>query len=66
MEKKKKFLPDATNTGRYEIPGKKYFPEEVIPALYDETRGKVKDVFLSAEKLCSPVTDGLHGPWNPT
>ena len=50
----------------YEIPGRKYFPEEVIPALYDETRGKVKDAFQSAEKLYSPVTDGLHGPRNPT
>ena len=36
---------------RYEIPGKKYFTNKSIPAVNDETRGKVEDALQSAERI---------------
>lgn len=35
---------------RYEIPSRKFFTKKPIPALYDETRGKVEDALQSAKR----------------
>lgn len=36
---------------RYEIPSRKFFTKKPIPALYDETRGKVEDALQSVQRI---------------